>query len=336
VFKVLKPGIEERLELELDLLGGVAGHLDARCSEFGIPRLDYRDVFAQVRNKLAWETRLNEEQQHLIAAQDFYAGVPEVQIPALLPHCTHRVTAMERIRGVKVTDARWANAWERHRLAQRVAHELIARPIFAASEHALFHCDPHAGNLFLTEDGRLAILDWSLVGRLCRRERAAMMQIILAALALNGEKIGSLVLALSQRGSIDRNALRGIVRDRLRQLRHGRLPGLTWLIGLLDDATERAGLRVSADLTLIRKSLLTLAGVVAELAKDDDTIDAAVFANFVGQFIAEFPRRWGAWPGCRDFATQISNADLLEFALGWPLTAARYSLAAGRDAFCCP
>lgn len=335
VFKVLKPGIEERLELELTLLGRVAWHLDARCREFGIPPLDYRDVFEQVRNKVAWETRLDEEQKHLSAAQDFYAGVPEVQIPAILPHCTHRVTAMERIRGVKVTDSRAAHPWERQRVAQLVARELIARPMFASGEHALFHLDPHAGNLFLTDEGRLAILDWSLVGRLHSSERVAMVQIILAALALNEKKIVSLLHGLSQRKSIDCNVLRGVVRDQLQRLRHGQLPSLTWLIGLLDDATERAGIRVPADLILIRKSLLTLAGVVAELATQDDTIDAVVLAHFVGHFSIEFPRRWSAWPTCRDFATRISNADLVELALSWPLTAARYWLALGRDTFCC-
>jgi ubiquinone biosynthesis protein len=335
VLKVLRPGIESRLELELDLLGRVAWHLDQRCTELRIPQLDYRDVFNQVRNKLAWETRLDQEQQNLTAAKGFYANEPAVQIPSLLPHCTRRATAMERIRGVKVTDARLGDAWARRRLGQLVAKALVARPIFATTELAPFHCDPHAGNLFLTDEGRLAILDWSLVGYLQQCERVAMPQIILAALSLNGEKIEGLMQTLAQRGSIDQAALGAIVRDRLQQVRRGRLPGFTWLVELLDDATQRAGLRASTDLMLLRKSLLTLAGVVTELAEDDGAIDAAVLADFVGHFVAEFPQRWGASPGSRNYATGVSNADLLELALSWPLAAGRYWLATGRDPCCC-
>ena len=330
VFKVLKPGIEERLEQELDLLGRVAAHLDERCAELDIPPLDYRDLFDQVRDKLAWETRLHDEQQNLAAARDFYAGVPAVQIPALLPHCTRRVTAMEQIFGVKVTDAPLDDPGARRRLARLVARELVARPIFSTSESALFHGDPHAGNMFLTAEGRLAILDWSLAGQLHQNARAAMTQIILAALTLNGEKISRSVRGLAHRGSVDRPALDAIVRNRLEQLRRGRLPNLTWVIGLLDDATQRAGLRVATDLVVFRKSLLTLAGVVAELAESEGAIDAEVLTSFAQRFLAELPSRWCACPGYREYATHVSNADLLEVALGWPLAGARFWLAASR------
>jgi hypothetical protein len=190
---------------------------------------------------------------------------------------------------------------------------------YSRERTSLFHCDPHAGNLFLTDEGRLAILDWSLVGILQKRERIAMTQIILAALTLNGQKVAALVASLAQRGTVDRAVLDGIVRDRLQQVQRGQLPGLSWVIGLLDDASQRAGLRVSTDLMLLRKSLLTLAGVVTELAGDETTIDAVVLGDFVGHFIAELPRRWPGGMGSRDFVTRVSNADLLEFAAGLPL-----------------
>ena len=43
---------------------------------------------------------------------------------------------------------------------------LICSSDLLARKPAMFHGDPHAGNLFLTDDNRLAILDWSLVGSL--------------------------------------------------------------------------------------------------------------------------------------------------------------------------
>jgi hypothetical protein len=52
VFKVLKPGIEERLDQELGLLGRVGSYLDERRHEFGIPHLDYEEVFERLRQKL--------------------------------------------------------------------------------------------------------------------------------------------------------------------------------------------------------------------------------------------------------------------------------------------
>ncbi len=84
VFKILKPGIEERLELELDLLQHVGSYLDQRCDDFRIPHLDYRDSFEQVADKLRHEIRLDLEQRHLRQARALYVTEARVQIPALL------------------------------------------------------------------------------------------------------------------------------------------------------------------------------------------------------------------------------------------------------------
>src|SRR4051794_35635888 len=85
VFKILKPGIEDRLARELGLLQDVGGFLDERCAAFGIPPLDYREVFDQVREKLGTEVNLEGEQRHLRQAAETYAHEPEVLIPRLMP-----------------------------------------------------------------------------------------------------------------------------------------------------------------------------------------------------------------------------------------------------------
>ncbi len=94
VFKILKPGIEERLEQELELFQRVGTYLDQMCEEFQIPHLDYLEAFEQVRDKLQHEVLLDLEQRHLEQARAIYTGEPWVQIPALLNPCTPRVTAM--------------------------------------------------------------------------------------------------------------------------------------------------------------------------------------------------------------------------------------------------
>ena len=61
---------------------------------------------------------------------------------------------------------RWTPPAQKRRLARLIAKALIAKPVFSKSDQPLFHGDPHAGNLFLTDDGCLGILDWSLAGTL--------------------------------------------------------------------------------------------------------------------------------------------------------------------------
>ena len=100
VFKVLKPGIEERLDQELALLEPWGRTWTSGVTEFGIPHLDYQEVFEQVREKLRDEIRLDLEQRHL-ARRGPYEGEPRVLVPALYEHCTARVTAMERVTGAR-------------------------------------------------------------------------------------------------------------------------------------------------------------------------------------------------------------------------------------------
>jgi ubiquinone biosynthesis protein len=325
VFKILKPGIEQRLELELGLLGQVGLHLDERCDELRIPHLDYQESFQRVREKLLYEIRLDQEQKHLVQAKALYAQDQRIQIPTLFDdHCTARITAMERVTGSKITDHTLESFPQQRRLANLVAQALITQPIFSRNSEAMFHSDPHAGNLFLTTDHRLAILDWSLVGTLGVQQRVAIVQVMLGALTLDAGRIVFALESLADRKCLDREALLEVVRSWIRRIRHGQIPGLKWLIGMLDDAVQVARLRVVADMMLFRKSLHTLEGVLAAVASDDYRIDAVLFREFLRQFAIEWPRRWISPPDSREFATRLSNLDLTQVLLSYPSTLARF------------
>jgi ubiquinone biosynthesis protein len=324
VFKVLKPGIEDRLELELELLGFVGVHLDERCVALAIPHLEYEELFEQIRDKLRHEVHLDQEQQHLVQAGRCFADDPQVHIPALIDHCTPRVTAMERITGGKVTDHRREDQLESRLRAELVVGSLISRPIFSHASQAMFHGDPHAGNLFWTDENRLAILDWSLVGSLGERDRVAIVQIMLGAIMLDAGRIAAILESLSAPERVPHPPLIAIVDAWLKRIRRGSFPGLSWLVGMLDEAVQTAGLRVGADLMLFRKSLHTLEGIIADIGAGKSQIDDILMSDFWRQFTSEWPRRWVSPPLSRQFATRLSNFDLTQTLLSTPAIAARF------------
>ncbi len=320
VLKILKPGIEQQLERELELLQNVGQHLDQRCEELGIPQLDYENAFQQASEKLLEEVRLEYEQRHLVEAQQFFADEPRVHIPQLLEWCSSRITAMEFISGGKVTDH--GSASSRRQLSCLLAEVLIGKTLFSPAPRALFHADPHAGNLFLTDDGRLGLLDWSLVGRLGSQERTWLVQIGLAALTLNGQSIehGLERLAMVEP---NRPLLRRVVETALRRVARGQLPGWSWMLNLLDDAAQRAGLRVATDLLMFRKTAQTLDGLITEMAGCDRVLELTLFLEFLRHLALEYPQRCLHWPDSRDFSTRVSNLDLAQVCLGWPSVVAR-------------
>jgi ubiquinone biosynthesis protein len=233
------------------------------------------------------------------------------------------MTAMERLHGDKVTDHGYTGDDERRRLAGRAVTALLARPMLSTSPEAIFHGDPHAGNLLLTREGRLAIFDWSLATTLDEAPRRALVTLVIGALTFDRERIGDSLAVLAGRNALDADALRPIVDEGLRQVRQGKLPGLLWMTALLDAVAQSAHPKFGADLTLLRKNLHTLEGVVADIGAERSWIDAVLLGEFIAQFAREWPMRWMVGLGARSYGTRLTNADLAELAMRLPFAATR-------------
>jgi ubiquinone biosynthesis protein len=329
VFKALKPGVEERLHEELEIWPALGTFLEERCERYGLPCLAYRDTLERVRRLLLNEIRLDLEQARLAEVARFHARSPAVLIPRLLPFTSSQVTAMERIHGGKVTDADLPPS-RRRWLAETILEALLAAPFWSDAPMATFHADPHAGNLFHTRDGRLAILDWSLTARLSKAQREAMVQIPLTALMLDEARLSRALAALGE-GPPHAAALRAAAGEALRQVRSGTFPGFRWLVGLFDRLATSGAMRFPEDLMFLRKALLGLDGVVADLTMGCDP-DRVMIAVGLERFLRELAGRALVAPGSRAFATHVSNADLFGLCAAWPATAARFWIGAWQDA----
>jgi ubiquinone biosynthesis protein len=259
---------------------------------------------------------------HIAQAAKLYADAGEIQIPSLFPFCTPHITAMERVYGTKVTDTDTLSEDQRRRLANSVIEALIAHPVWTPREAALFHADPHAGNLIFTDDERLAILDWSLAGHLGKAERIHIMQLVLGAMTLDGSRITREINALAQ-APTDETALRNVVDKALGKLYAGEFPGFRWSQSLLDDASLSAGVKFGSELLLYRKSVLTIEGVVTDISSKS-SIDRVLPASAGRQFLRELTDRAFARPASRHFGTHISNLDLLSLYWGGPMAATKF------------
>lgn len=323
MLKVVKPGLADKLSDELDILVGLADYLDGRRVHYGIPAFQYRETFTTVRDLLHGETELLREQRNLRVARKFFARSHDVKIPALLPFCTPRLTAMERIEGARVTDVeKDPSAGKlRRRLATTVVESLIADVIFSRSATTIFHADPHAGNLFAMPDGRLALLDWSLAGEVDKRQREHMAEMFLGAIGLSTRRVTKAVRAIST-AIEDEVRVREVVRLSLRHVRRDQIPGPSWFTDLFEELMAN-GVRFPANLVLLRKTLFTLEGVVKDI-DPDCSIRRVFLREALLRLALEWPRRYVALPWSKSFATHISNVDLVRLYLATPITVARY------------
>ncbi len=329
IFKLLKPGVQRELEEDLQVLSLLAVFLDEKCHEYHLPPIDYRDTFRTIKELLLHELQFEEEQRNLAEAAEMYAGINSVVIPALFPFCSAEVTAMERLHGRRIPLGNSTHPDEfQDDSAWLVAQALVAQPLFSPREAALFHADPHAGNLLLMPDHRVGILDWSLTGRLTRADRAAVLHLMLGALSLNVSQMEQAVKQLGHQTTQGSN-LFDVLNAQLRPLLLGRLPGITWLIGLLDEFVLSGKMRFKSNLLLFRKSLLTLEGVLADLTRSEETVghhvlDSALTSAFLKHWMLDWPDRFLPPYDAKSPTTHLSTADILSLACSSSLTFARW------------
>jgi ubiquinone biosynthesis protein len=192
VVKVRRPGIVEQVEVDLALLRStaalIAGHSET-AQLLQIEALaDELEVHLRAELDFLEEAHNTELIARLVADYELLV-VPDV----IHPHITERVLTLEYVEGRKpATD---------HGLAPDVAQEL-ARELFSAYVHqvvveGVFHADPHSGNVLLTDDGRLALLDFGLLGRLDDDTRRGLSLLLLAIAQNRADDVSDLIISLS-------------------------------------------------------------------------------------------------------------------------------------------
>lgn len=315
VLKILKPGVADRLTEELDILSRLADYLDRETARLGLPALAYRETFDTVRQLLENEVRFDLERANLVAAADRFAGDDRVIVPTLLPFPSDSIIAMSRVYGVKVTEYSGSAS---ERLARILIERLIAGPILDRRDRAIFHADPHAGNLFVSPEGRLAILDWSLTGVLSQTVRGGLIRTVIAAGLMDAAAVAVELVALNSR-PIGDELLRSVVNRWIRSA--PLIPGPAWLMGLMDDLASQ-GAVFPANLLLFRKSLYIVTDVVADLSPGV-SLDAVLVSSMIAALASEWPERSKSLPSSRAFGTHLSNLDLMNTAFSMPLAAMR-------------
>ncbi len=280
VFKVIKPYINEYFNEEMNLLHDLAEHLDSKQDEHKLDQIKLRTIFDDIRNLLQQELDSLQEQTNLSEAHSRYQAVKGIRVPALIePLSAPGITAMSFEQGVKVTDIFASKKSERNILASRIVEALIAMPLFDAEEDAVFHADPHAGNLFVDEGTHeLILFDWALTERLNFEQRRKIILLVSALTLRDGNLIKRVIMDISDtnfgKETKCKQKLEEQIDEFLASLSLYRLPGMKDLLSLMD-ALILSGIEFSRPLLIFRKVLLTLDGVLHDVA-DDIAIEADI------------------------------------------------------------
>ena len=286
VFKVLKPYIPACFSEDMELLARLAKHLGAKSRAYGFAPHVLPDTFNDVRRLLQHEVNFSREQDTLVNAERLYSSIPYVRVPHVIqPLCTPKITAITEERGNKITDAvRRAPLWEQAQVSSRLVDALIAVPLFAPSGDAMFHADPHAGNLLYDRSRReLIILDWALTERLTRVDRRNLAMLFLMMFLRDPVGVGEAVMRLSPKGRRDRSKrqhVRESVTEYLNRLSAKKIPTAVDAMNLLEEIAWK-GVRLPSSLIMFRKALFTLDGILHEIGAPDFSMESVMVRHIL-------------------------------------------------------
>ncbi len=253
VVKVRRPGIVEQVELDLAVLRSTARLLSGHSEAAQL--LQVEELADELEVHLRAELDFVEEAHNAALIRRLVEPYDLLLVPEVIqPHVTERVLVLERIEGEKVAGEHGLPAEEAAALARQFFRAYVAQVVL----DGVYHADPHQGNVFLTPDRRLALLDFGLIGRLDEDTRTGLALLLLALAQNRADDVASLIVSLSLTDT--RSDLPGFVQDVRRKLpRFHHRPLVSIQAGQaladLQRAALQRGIRLPTTFALVGKTL---------------------------------------------------------------------------------
>ena len=187
--KVLRPGIREKFERDITTYEWAAAHLEALGGEAA--RLRPALTIANFKRWTNRELDLRREAASASELADAMGGVDGYCIPSIDWDRTNgKVMTIEWIDGVKISD-RAALIAAGHDLPE-LARRLVLAFLTQAISGGFFHADMHQGNLFVKADGTIAAIDFGIMGRIDRRARQWLAEILYGLITGNYRRVAEI------------------------------------------------------------------------------------------------------------------------------------------------
>ena len=267
---MLRPGIEADLARAIETYEWAAGHIETLGGEFA--RLRPRAVIATFKGWTEAELDLRREAASASELAEAVQAEPDFIVPGIdWARSSQRVLVIDWVDGIKMNDAAALAAldFDRRKLAMVLVNGFLAQAI----AQGFFHADMHQGNLFVLppangRDARLAVIDFGIMGRINRRARMYLAEILHGLVTGNYARVAEIHFEAGyvpphHNVAAFATALRA-VGEPIRGKRAGDI-NITQMLEGLFAITRSFDMQVQPHLLLLQKTMVMVEGVALTL-----------------------------------------------------------------------
>lgn len=274
--KVQRPGLRYRIERDFDIITVIADRIQNRFEELAV--YDLPGLVRLCRYILTRELDFTKEARYMRIARSHASLKAEIYVPMVYgDYCAKELLVTEFIHGKKLKEIDLSVLPNAEILAKKGLRAGIKQIL----EDGFFHADPHPGNILITGENEICMVDWGMVGRLTVGERYELIDLIHSVVEKDSERLTEAVIKIAVRKEneldIDRRSMEKDLLDILdlyfsipiKELNLGQM--------LLDitQTMKKHRLIIPTDLAIMIKSLVTLEGIARHIYPDLDVIAEA-------------------------------------------------------------
>jgi ubiquinone biosynthesis protein len=274
VVKVLRPGMREAIDLDLEVLHAIAGLAEEYWPESR--RLRPREVVVEYEKTILNELDLMREAGNASQLKRNFTGDPKLHVPEVhWDLCRQDVMVMERIHGIPISEV--ARLRELGADIPKLAENGVTIFFTQVFRHNFFHADMHPGNIFVDvsdpKNPRYAAVDFGIVGTLDPRDQLYLAGNFLAFFERDYRKVAVLHLESGWVPAGTRvDELESAVRTVCEPIFDKPLKDISFGVVLLHlfEIARRYQMQVQPQLILLQKTLLNIEGLGRQLYPELD------------------------------------------------------------------
>jgi ubiquinone biosynthesis protein len=282
VVKVQRPGIREEMSKDMDVLSDMAAFLDSH-TEAG-RKYEFAPLLEEFRKNLLRELDYRLEARNLVVFANNLRDFDRIVVPQPVEDfTTSRVLTMDYISGKKITKLSPLAKLDidGYQLAQHLFHAYLHQILI----DGFFHADPHPGNVFLTDDRRIALIDLGMVARVAPRPQEQLIQLLLAISEGKGDDAADITIKMGEaKTGFDEKMFRHAVSDLVLENQNAQLENLDSgrVVLRIQQIAGESNFRLPSEFTMIAKTLLNLDQVVHTLdPKFDPNFAIRAYADVI-------------------------------------------------------